>query len=52
MQTQFICQGCTYRGERRSSTCPMCGALMQRVDLDAKKPVRAGGPFAAVPFIA
>ncbi len=50
--TQFVCQGCTYVAPCRNLTCPMCGALMQRVDPDAKKPLRAGGRFAAVPFIA
>ena len=52
MQTQSMCHGCTYKGQRRGPTCPMCGALMQRIELDAKTPVRTGGPFAAVPFIA
>lgn len=52
MQTQFICHGCTYKVQRRVPTCPMCGALMQRIELDAHRPARAGSAFAAVPFIA
>ncbi len=51
MRTQFICLGCTYTGLHRGSTCPMCGALMEHIELDAKKPGRPGAPFAAVPFI-
>ena len=51
MDTQFICHGCTYTAQRRIATCPMCGALMERTGLDGRKPVRAGGPFAAIPFI-
>jgi hypothetical protein len=51
MQTQFICHGCTYTGQRRVATCPVCGTLMRPTGLDVRDPVRAGGPFAAVPFI-
>ncbi len=51
MQTQFVCHCCTYTSQRRTATCPMCGTLMQRTGPGAGKPIRSGGPFAAVPFI-
>ena len=51
MAAQFVCPGCTYTSHRRGPACPMCGALMERIEPEAKKPIRHGGPFAPVPFV-
>lgn len=51
MRSQFVCPGCTYTSPRHGPRCPMCGALMQRIEPDAKKPLRPGGPSAPAPFV-